>query len=193
MANMINVRITRALKAVIVAGTTAVAGMAAIPAQAQDSTWQFELGLSQLADDNFDTEGVMMRLGHEWGTYGQFGGLVDALALEVEGYYGVVGDETETETGLTEARIEHSGSANVRAIKNIGTQFDLFVRAGVSHATPEFVGATADAPTVNADKDTGLLLGGGAVLRLNWNTGLRADYTVQNDYESFSVGLRWEF
>lgn len=167
-------------------------GVANTAAAAQEGVWQVEVSLGQIADDNFDTDGIVARLGHEWPTYGQFGGLVDAMAVEVEGFYGVNGDEQATANGLTEAKIEYAGSANLRLIKNIGANFDLFGRVGVGYAQPEVLGQNAQ-QLEEQTQGSDMLVGAGAALRFAGNTALRFDYAMQNEFESFSLALRWEF
>ncbi len=169
----------------------------AASACAQDRTanrgWYGEIGGAYISEDDFNTSGVNGRLGYAFGTSSGLSGIIDAVALESEVFYGIFGETQESSFGDVEAEIEYAVSGSVRAVNSITDRFDAFARLGVSYASAEVDVDSQFEVFDDSNSDTDLMFGVGGAFRFNWATALRGDFTLQNDLEVYSLTIHREF
>lgn len=178
--------------ALLAAGAASL--MAASPALSQDLVRgaYAELGGGAVFEEDFDTLGLTGRVGYEWGQVRYLPTFIDAWALEGELFYGLSGDETENSFGVVDTEIEYAASASVRAVKHLGP-VDGFARLGFSRASAEVDSSSQFDAFDDEEQDTDILLGVGGLYKLNTVSGVRGDFTLQNDFEALSLTYHRRF
>lgn len=159
----------------------------------QDGFWYGEIGGGYQLEDDFDTLGVVGRFGYEHRAPHAVAEVIDALAYEAELFYGIFGEEEDVPGGEIDNEVRWVGSGSVRAIKKFTPRIEGFARLGVARASlrSDFSGPFfADD---NTDGETDVLLGVGGEYKLTTKSGVRADFTTQNDLEGLMLSYTRDF
>lgn len=181
---------------------TAVIGaslaLAATPAFGQthagaDGFFYGDLGGGVQLEDNFDTFGIVGRFGYEHRAPRTVEELIDALAYEAELFYGVFGQEEDVPGGEVDNKVRFVGSGSVRAIKRFTPRIEGFARLGVARASLRSDFSGPFFANDNTDGETDVLLGVGGEYKLTQKSGVRADFTTQNDLEGLMLSYTRDF
>lgn len=172
--------------------------LAATPALAQtraieDGFFYGDLGGGYQLEDDFNTFGIVGRFGYEHRAPRTVEELIDALAYEAELFYGFFGEEEDVLGGEADNEVRFVGSGSVRAIKRFTPRIEGFARLGVARASlrSDFSGPFFEDD--NTEGETDVLLGVGGEYKINQKSGIRADFTTQNDLEGLMLSYTRDF
>ncbi len=173
--------------------TAVLAGGAHAQSQTRPSNWYADIGGGLAVEEDFDTIGVLARLGWQTQPPTVLSTLFDQIGGEGEFFYGLEGEEDQTSFGEFENKIEYLASGSFVGSRSLTNRIDAFARVGLSFASAEIDLSSQFDVFDDEETDTGLLLGLGGTFALTERGALRGDVTFQNDLEVFSLVFSQDF